>query len=47
MCTRLCSADVPQVRTQELQGWSRVSIADQYGEQTALRSLQVDLLNTL
>ncbi|MCJ8340689.1 MAG: tyrosine-type recombinase/integrase [Pseudomonadales bacterium] len=47
MRTRLRNADVPAVRAEELQGWSRVSIADQYGEQTALRNLQADLLNTL
>jgi integrase len=47
MRTRLRNADVPAIRAEEIQGWSRVSIADQYGEQTALRNLQKDLLNTL
>lgn len=47
MRTRLRNADVPAIRAEEIQGWSRVSIADQYGEQTALRNLQSDLMNTL
>ena len=47
MRTRLRNADVPAIRAEEIQGWSRVSIADQYGEQTALKNLQSDLLKTL
>ena len=46
MRTRLRNADVPAIRAEEIQGWSRVSIADQYGEQTALKNLQSDLLKT-
>jgi hypothetical protein len=47
MRTRLRNADIPAIRAEELQGWSRVSIANQYGEQSALRNLQANLLNTL
>ncbi len=47
MRTRLRNADVPEPRAKEIQGWSRESIAEQYGEQTALRNLQADLLKTL
>lgn len=47
MRTRLRNADVPAIRAEEIGGWSRVSIADQYGEQTALKNLQSDLLKTL
>ncbi|MBY4676495.1 tyrosine-type recombinase/integrase [Marinobacterium arenosum] len=47
MRTRLRNADVPEPRAKEIQGWSRESVADQYGEQTALRNLRADLLKTL
>jgi integrase len=47
MRTRLRNADVPEPRAKEIQGWSRESIADQYGEQTALRNLKADLEKTL
>ena len=47
MRTRLRNADVPEPRTKEIQGWGRESVADQYGEQTALRNLENDLIKTL
>lgn len=47
MRTRLRNADVAEPRAKEIQGWSRSSIADHYGEQTALANLQADLLKTL
>ncbi len=47
MRARLRNADVPAIRAEELQGWARASIADQYGDQTALKNLQADLLKTL
>jgi len=47
MKSRLRNADVPEPRANEIQGWSRESVADKYGEQTALRNLQADLLKTL
>ncbi len=47
MRTRLRNADVPEPRAKEIQGWSRESVADQYGEQTALRNLKKDLLKTI
>jgi len=47
MRTRLRDADVPEPRAKEIQGWSRDSVADQYGKQTALKNLRADLLKTL
>ena len=45
--TMLKNVDVPEPRIKELHGWSRESIADQYGEQTALRNLQEDISKLL
>lgn len=47
MKTRLRNADIPEPRANEIQGWARQSVADHYGEQTALKNLQSDLLKTL
>ncbi len=47
MKTRLRNANVPEPRANEIQGWARQSVADQYGEQTALANLEQDLQRTL
>lgn len=47
MRTRLRNANVPVPRVNEIQGWHGESMADYYGEQTALQHMREDLLKTL
>ncbi|MBY5963776.1 tyrosine-type recombinase/integrase [Marinobacter nauticus] len=48
MKTRLANADVPLDRIDEIQGWrSRDTMAHHYGERTALKNMEADLLKSL